>query len=367
MHGLHFAAAGLVLAAIAACSALGGAEARKIQNWDDKLTAPYEEWKPLKDVLKDLAARAGAEVAFAEDTKAIFVFSLPAGTTLKEAVQKAAATCGMEAAVEGNQVTVRKGGRVPSWVELAGGRGVAVVEGNVRGGIDLPASVDANRPIPWVWYAPNGLGPYHAWIARRLFEQGIALASVNVGESQGNPAGRAIFTQFYELAVKKHGLAKKAVLFPQSRGGLMLYNWAAEHPECVAAVGGVYPVCNPLSYPGLAKAAEAYGMTPEQFQAELPKHNPLDRLGPLAKAGIPIFHVHGDKDGAVPLEKNSAELEKRYKALGGQVRILVIPGLGHEGMERGAPFFQCKELVDFLIAQAKAAGGERPASAPAAP
>ena len=192
--------------------------------WGRKLSEPYEQWKPLKDVLKELAGRAGAEVSFAQETKVTFVAPLPAGITLKEAVEKAAATCGFEAVVEGNGVTVRKGGRIPGWVDMAGGRGVAVIEGNVRGGIDLPRNVDANRPIPWVWYAPNGLGPYHAWLAKRLFEQGVALASVNVGESQGNPAGRAIFTRFHEILVSKHGMAKKPVLFPQSRGGLMLYN-----------------------------------------------------------------------------------------------------------------------------------------------
>ena len=31
------------------------------------------------------------------------------------------------------------------------------------------------------------------------------------------------------------------------------------------------------------------------------RHNPVARLAPLAKAGVPIFHIHGDSDAVVPL------------------------------------------------------------------
>ena len=63
---------------------------------------------------------------------------------------------------------------------------------------------------------------------------------------------------------------------------------------------------------------------------------------------MPILHVHGDADKVVPLEKNSGELARRYRALGGQVRLIVIPGKGHEVCDE---FFHCQELVDFVIAK----------------
>ena len=128
-------------------------------------------------------------------------------------------------------------------------------------------------------------------------------------------------------------------------------------------------MCDLRSFPGLKTAAKAYELTEEEMTAQLAKHNPIDRLGPLAKARVPIFHVHGDKDGTVPLEKNSAELARRYKALGGVADVLVIPGRGHEAAEGGKGFFQCKELVDFLIRHAKAgsaAAASRNVSSPAA-
>jgi pimeloyl-ACP methyl ester carboxylesterase len=82
----------------------------------------------------------------------------------------------------------------------------------------------------------------------------------------------------------------------------------------------------------------------------LAEHNPIDRLSPLAKAGVPILHIHGDADKNVSLEKNSGELARRYRALDGQVRLIVIPGKGHQVCNE---FFQSKELVDFVVANCK--------------
>ena len=109
-----------------------------------------------------------------------------------------------------------------------------------------------------------------------------------------------------------------------SRGGLMLYNWAVEHPKSIGGIAGIYPVCNLVSYPGLKRAAGAYEMTTDELKAKLTRHNPIDRLAPLAKAKVPILHLHGDKDRTVPLEANSAELAKRYKAFGDPVEVVLM-------------------------------------------
>jgi pimeloyl-ACP methyl ester carboxylesterase len=130
----------------------------------------------------------------------------------------------------------------------------------------------------------------------------------------------------------------------------MTLSWATENPDKVAAFAGIYPVTNIASYPGVAKAAVAYEITPEGLQAGLSAHNPIDRLAALAKAGVPLFAIHGDNDKIVPLEENSALLKSRYDALGGSMRLIVPPGQGHN-LWQG--FFQCEELVTFVIKHAK--------------
>jgi hypothetical protein len=207
--------------------------------------------------------------------------------------------------------------------------------------------------MPWVWYAPTlpGLpGAEETWMFHKFLDAGIAVAGIDVGESYGSPNGRAIFTSFYRELVGKRRFSAKPCLLARSRGGLMLYNWAVEHPESVGCIAGIYPVCDLRSYPGLARAAGAYGMTPEQLTEVLAQHNPVDRVEPLAKSGVPVLHIHGDVDRVVPLESNSAELARRYRRFGGEMTLNVIKGQGHN-MWTG--WFQCQELVDFVIAHAK--------------
>ena len=136
-------------------------------------------------------------------------------------------------------------------------------------------------------------------------------------------------------------------MLARSRGGLMLYNWAAEHPTCVAGIAGIYPVCDLRSYPGLELACGAYGLTKEQLAAELHQHNPVDRLEGLARADVPIFHIHGDRDVGVPFDANTGVVAERYGQFGGRITLVVPPGQGHT-MWRG--FFECQELVEFVIA-----------------
>ncbi|MBN2296879.1 MAG: prolyl oligopeptidase family serine peptidase [Pirellulales bacterium] len=224
----------------------------------------------------------------------------------------------------------------------------------------MPQKTAAKESTPWVWYAPTlpGLPSKHEkWMIERFLDKGIAVGGVDVGESFGSPAGRAVYSAFYKELVSNRGMAKRACLLARSRGGLMHYNWAAENPDAVACVAGIYPVCNISSYPGLKRACRAYGMTSEQLATELTKHNPIDRLAPLAKAKVPIFHIHGDNDTVVPLEQNSSELAARYSKLGGQMTLKVVEGQGHN-MWPG--WFQCQELVDFVIGQIEKVQAKRP-------
>ena len=218
------------------------------------------------------------------------------------------------------------------------------------GFIMLPTDDQGLDPHPWAWYAPSFIGtlpkPRHVWYITRLLAQGICVCGVDVGESWGSPAGREVYTAFHKVCVEEFGLAPRAMLWCQSRGGMMHYNWAAEHPESVKCIGGIYPLVNAVSPHLRDRILEAFGMDKETFTKELAQHNPLDRLKSLAEHGVPIFHVQGDVDEAVPLEHNSAELARRYKELGGDAAVLVMKGKKHEEVKE---FFERQELVDFFV------------------
>lgn len=217
------------------------------------------------------------------------------------------------------------------------------------------AVIPAAKDRPWVWYAPTlpGLpGTEEKWMFERFLAAGISIAGIDVGESYGSPDGRKLFTEFHAEMVKR-GFSAKPVLLGRSRGGLMTLSWAAEHPDQVAGFAGIYPVCNVASYPGIAKAAPAYGLSAEELQARLKEQNPIDRLAGLSHAHVPMFAIHGDVDKVVPLNDNSGLMRERYTALGGIMELIVPPGQGHN-MWPG--FFQCEALVAFV----KRAAGIQP-------
>jgi hypothetical protein len=213
----------------------------------------------------------------------------------------------------------------------------------------IPAKADPHAVAkPWVWYAPtlpNLPGPEEAWMFERFRAAGIAVAGVDAGESYGSPTGNKVFDTLH-AEMTRRGYSAKPVLLGRSRGGLQTLSWAAANPDKVGGFAGIYPVCDLASYPGVAKAAGAYEMKAEELERRVKEFTPVDRLAGLAKAKVPLFAIHGDVDKVVPLEANSGRVKERYAELGGVMTLLVPKGQGHN-MWPG--FFQCKELVEFVI------------------
>jgi len=221
------------------------------------------------------------------------------------------------------------------------------------GFLAMPEDVKVGRKAPWLWYLPtadNLPGKLEQWMMDKCLANGIAVAGIDLAGDFGTPAGRVVLTAFHKEVTQNRGLTKKACMIARSYGGLQMYNWAAEHPESVACLAGIYPVCNMNSYPGLKSASRKYGMSQEQFVKKLKDHNPIDRLAPLAKAKVPIYHNTGDVDKLVPGKDNSFLVAKRYKALGGDIAITVFKGQGHNYWPG---FFEDKAMAAFIIKHAK--------------
>lgn len=206
-------------------------------------------------------------------------------------------------------------------------------------------------PGKWVFYAPTLAGlpdDNELWLIQQLNAAGIAVAGIDVGDTYGFPWGRELMASFY-AAMRVRGFNARPVAYCRSRGGLQAYNWATENPACLAAIAGIYPVGDIASYPTVATAAPFYGMTTAGLTSVLTQHNPIDRLAPLAAAGIPIMHLHGDSDVVVPCSANSQVVRDRYTNLGGSMTLTIVAGAGHDLDTR---FFQSQALANFIIARA---------------
>jgi pimeloyl-ACP methyl ester carboxylesterase len=205
---------------------------------------------------------------------------------------------------------------------------------------------------PWVWRA-EWFGDRHGpQVSLELLKRGWHLAYINASDRYGSPAAIAIFDAYYQRLTKDFNLAPKMVMEGFSRGGLYAFNFAATYPQRVAALYLDAPALDLKSWPGYQKSrwaevAENYGLTVEELATS--PVSPLDRIGPVLQAGIPIIGVSGDADVVVPLTENLAVLEKRYRAGGGTIEIIIKPGAGHHphSIEDPTP------IVDFILTHAK--------------
>jgi pimeloyl-ACP methyl ester carboxylesterase len=198
----------------------------------------------------------------------------------------------------------------------------------------IPAA--AAKGNPWIWRME--FFGHEPQADKELLAKGFHVAYMDVQNMYGAPVALDHMDKFYDHLIKEQHLSPKTVVEGLSRGGLFAFNWAARHPDRVASMYVDAPVCDFKSWPGgkghgkgskadWEKCKQAYGLTEEQALAY--KLNPIDNLKPLADARIPILSVCGDADDVVPLAENTAIVEQRYKELGGEIKVIVKPGVGH--------------------------------------
>jgi len=215
--------------------------------------------------------------------------------------------------------------------------------------------------------APKVAAPGNQWVWRAeffdafpqidlaLLGKGFYLAYMNVGNTFGCPSAMAHFDAFYAAMAGQYGMAKKPVLEGLSRGGLYVYNWGAANPEKLLCILGDNAVCDFKSWPGgkgrgpgspgdWQKLIQDYGFKSEQEALAYTK-NPIDNLAPLAEHHVPLLHLCGDADEAVPYEENTVILEERDEKLGGKITVIVKHGFKHHphGLDDPTP------VVDFVF------------------
>lgn len=244
----------------------------------------------------------------------------------------------------------------------SGATQIEIKVGGTTGFLFKPTQDSAKTDRPWLWYAPTLVFNRPAnkalpnarthWLFSNLLARGIWIAGVDVGESYGAPAGRAIYSEFYKVVTAQYHLSSQPCLLVQSRGGLMGTDWAEENPGDVRCIAGIYPVFNLASWPPagsplFAQAAAAYGYASQKkFTKHLVKLSPLAHAAPLANAKIPVFILHGDSDRTVPIQQNSQPFVKKYVQLGGDAELQIVPGKGHQEVNE---FSRSDRLLQFLI------------------
>ncbi|MDR1938225.1 MAG: alpha/beta hydrolase [Tannerellaceae bacterium] len=184
-------------------------------------------------------------------------------------------------------------------------------------------------------FVPKNVAQGTPWVYRcdqpeRNSEVDFALLAkgfhVVVGPVPTNEDGPNLehWNKVYDYLTEK-GFSKKPVMGGRGAATGEVYNWAIENPGKVSCIYGENPI----------------------MRSSLAKVQPVNKLEPLAKAGIPILHVCGSLDPN--LNSQTREVEKKYKQLGGKIMVIIDKGKGHYPLSPGDP----GQVVDFIIKNTK--------------
>lgn len=233
----------------------------------------------------------------------------------------------------------------------------------------LPAAAEPTPLVIWVHGGGWNAGDKSRNPARRLVEQGYAVAGVNYRYSR-----HAIFpaqihdvcaaVRFLRANHRKYNLnPDRFAAWGASAGGhlVALLGVAGDVPEIAGREG---------SYPGESSRVQAvidwFGATELRKPDELPLNsNRIKLLGgrseekpelaalasPLAfvsPGDTPVLIMHGDRDGTVDLE-HSRRFEQALRAAGVDVTLVVVEGAGHGGDKFYTP--EMKRAVDAFLSR----------------
>lgn len=213
----------------------------------------------------------------------------------------------------------------------------------------------AAKGSPWAWRT-EFFGAFDT-VDMALLERGWHLAYHRTSDMYGCPQAIENMHRFRCAAVGHFGLARRAVLFGFSRGGLYAFNYAAKYPYYTDILYLDAPVLDIRSWPcGRSGGGECrtqclniYGLTEETLPFF--KGNPLDKINEVAENNIPVILVAGGADEVVPYDENGAVLAERYKAAGGIIKTIVKPDCGHHPHSLDDP----SPVVDFIEEHSSAA------------
>ena len=214
-----------------------------------------------------------------------------------------------------------------------------------------PEKVAKGRP--WIWRARFWAHEPQTDIA--LLKKGFHLVYCDVANLWGNRQAIARWDICYSHLTRKHRFSKRPALEGMSRGGLMIYHWAIQHPGQVSCIYGDAPAMGIRPYvkgrkpgsPDLKKLQAwmtAHDLSLEKAQAY--QHDAMDTARVLARAKVPVIHVCGDADESVPFKEHTAEFARRYRKWGGTIKVIVKKGGKHHPHSLKDP----TPIVDFILA-----------------
>lgn len=186
---------------------------------------------------------------------------------------------------------------------------------------------ETRKGTPWTWTMQWATAFVPRTNVPQMLRDGYHHATIITFDRRMDETGLKVSAAFQKYLVEKLGFAPKAYLIGMSWGGFFSVRYAATYPENVAKIyldcpflnlGGC---CTPLD---LGPWAEN---RPENWIDD--PRMPINLAKPVAEAKIPILLAYGGADDVLDPRLNSEIFIPRFKAAGGDIRVIYRKAYGH--------------------------------------
>ena len=230
------------------------------------------------------------------------------------------------------------------------GRTAWIVEPSIAPlvGSCVPRDRDERGAMQWTWTMLWPDCNVERTRVADMLKRGFHHVYIDLFDTRMDDSGVAAAAEFQDFLVKELGFASKANLIGLSWGGFMAARYAAEHPANVAKI---YLDNALLTFDGYTPSAKV-GFGP--WEKSAPKGGwrddprmPVNLAPAIANAGIRVLLVYGTSDVSVKPSSNSVPFAAKFKAAGGDVKVLAHAEYGHH--PHGVADGEAKVLADFFL------------------
>ena len=209
-------------------------------------------------------------------------------------------------------------------------------------------SVAAAEGMPWTWTMQWA----EAFVERTgvldLLRRGYHHVTIDLFNTRMDEKGIEAAAAYQKFLVEELGFAPKANLVGMSWGGFFSTRYAAAHPENVQKIYLDAPLMNfeDFGNPDYGVIGIWANRKPADGNWTADPEMPVNKAAALAAAKIPVLLVYGGCDTIVPPKQNCLLFAERFKAAGGELKVIPRDLFGHH--PHGLDPDKTQPIVDFF-------------------
>ncbi len=201
------------------------------------------------------------------------------------------------------------------------------------------------KGVPWTWTMQWA----EAFVDRTgvpdLLAKGYHHVTLDVFNTRMDENGLKACAAFQDFLVKELGFAPKANLIGMSWGGFFSVRYAAAYPQNVRRIYLDAPLLNFDGFNSMSIGPWA-AKPPADGNWTADPEMPVNKAAALAAAKIPVLLVYGGCDTIVPPKQNCLLFAERFKAAGGELKVIPRDLFGHH--PHGLDPDKTHPIVDFF-------------------